>query len=356
MAARSCPRIGAVYVSTNDDQITGVAADWGARVIRCPAELADDQADSESALLHALDQLQQQNGSDPDLIVLLVATSPLRCSDDLTRAIEQLDREQADSLVSVRPVEGCLWRKRDDQVEQIGDNPLDRPRGRDSAETVFEENGSIYLVKPQILRQHRRRLGGKIAWFEMDPLASFVINEPADLERIEALLPLRAAGFPPVELAKIELLVLDFDGVLTDNRVWVDQDGREAVACHRGDGLGLERLRQAGINVMILSKETNPVVSARARKLNIECIQSCQDKAARLAQEVANRSLSLESVAFVGNDVNDLGCMQIVGLPIAVADALPSVLRAASWATLANGGHGAVREVADQLLTAKQKA
>ena len=84
-------------------------------------------------------------------------------------------------------------------------------------------------------------------------------------------------------LSDIDLVILDFDGVLTDNRVYVMEDGREAVACHRGDGWGIGILQQAGIEVIILSTESNPVVSARAEKLGIECHQNCSDKTAATA-------------------------------------------------------------------------
>jgi YrbI family 3-deoxy-D-manno-octulosonate 8-phosphate phosphatase len=145
--------------------------------------------------------------------------------------------------------------------------------------------------------------------------------------------------------------VLDFDGVLTDNRVLVQEDGTEAVYCSREDGLGLEMLRKSGrVKVVVISKEKNPVVAARCRKLGIECIQSCDDKLVQLKQKVESRKLKQEAIAYVGNDVNDLECLRWVGLPIAVCDAAPEVLAVAKWKTAKPGGHGAVREICDLLL------
>jgi len=154
-------------------------------------------------------------------------------------------------------------------------------------------------------------------------------------------------------LAPVRLLVLDFDGVMTDNRVLVMQDGTEGVLCNRSDGLGIEMLRTAGFAVMVLSKEQNPVVSARCRKLKLECVQGCDDKLAELQRQSASRNLSARQIAYVGNDINDLAPMGWVGVPIAVADAYPRVLAAAKLVTTRAGGMGAVREVAEWIIESR---
>ena len=153
-------------------------------------------------------------------------------------------------------------------------------------------------------------------------------------------------------LSQIKLLILDFDGVLTDNRVLVSQDGTESVWCNRGDGWGIARLKEKGVEILVLSTEANQVVRARCQKLGIDCIHGCNDKLTALKQIVAERSLSLEQVAYVGNDVNDLACMNYVGIPIAVADAVPTIKNIARIITANRGGYGAVREVCDLILEA----
>src|SRR4029453_7616746 len=127
----------------------------------------------------------------------------------------------------------------------------------------------------------------------------------------------------------------------------------EAVWCHRGDGMGIARLKEAAFEVVVISTERNPVVTARCRKLNIQAIQSCDDKLTALQQFAAERHLSPGQIAYVGNDINDLSCMQWVGWPIAVADAVPDVRAVAKWVTSLPGGAGAVREVADRLVAAR---
>jgi 3-deoxy-D-manno-octulosonate 8-phosphate phosphatase (KDO 8-P phosphatase) len=148
-------------------------------------------------------------------------------------------------------------------------------------------------------------------------------------------------------IRSVRLIAFDFDGVFTDNKVYVLQDGSEAVCCFRGDGIGLEKLRRLEIQTIIISTEVNPVVGSRSRKLGIRCIQGCADKRAALEGVVSELGLSLEQTAFVGNDVNDLTCLLAVGLPIVVRDAHPDVVATALYQTQVAGGQGAVREICD---------
>lgn len=148
----------------------------------------------------------------------------------------------------------------------------------------------------------------------------------------------------------ISLLVFDFDGVLTDNRVWVFEDGREAVACSRADGLAFDLLRKLEKPTLVLSTEKNPVVSARAKKLNVEVLQAIEDKGRVLSQYCEEHGFSLEEVMFVGNDLNDLSALRIVGHSVAVADAHPAVRKEARYILETSGGHGVAREVVENIL------
>ena len=158
------------------------------------------------------------------------------------------------------------------------------------------------------------------------------------------------------QLKSLALIVFDFDGVLTDNRVLVTDDGREAAWCHRSDGLGLAALRRIGVPTLILSTETNPIVAHRARKLQTECIHGCDDKWAQLDDLLKARAIDAAAVAYVGNDINDLECLRHVGLPIAVADAYQPVKKIARLVTERPGGYGAVREICDLIVRARGEA
>ena len=148
-------------------------------------------------------------------------------------------------------------------------------------------------------------------------------------------------------IRRVRLVAFDFDGVFTDNTVYVTQDGTEAVRCNRSDGLGLRKLEALNLLPIIVSTEVNPVVTARGKKLGIRVIQGCNDKRATLDELVAELGIALENVAFVGNDINDLSCLSAVGLPMVVQDAHPDVLPYACYQTRALGGFGAVREICD---------
>jgi N-acylneuraminate cytidylyltransferase len=139
---------------------------------------------------------------------------------------------------------------------------------------------------------------------------------------------------------------------MTDDRVWVREDGTEAVACSRGDGLGLAMLKREGIDAVVLSTEANPIVTARCEKLGIHCRQGLADKAAALRVLAAERTVELSQVVYVGNDVNDLECLRIVGCGVATADAHPDVREAADWVLGGIGGRGAVRELCNQIISA----
>jgi len=286
--------------------------------------------------------------------VFLQATSPLRRPDDVSFAIRTLLDENADSLFSACPMHGFLWRRerggRDWRSHSY--DYRNRPRRQDAPEDVVE-NGSIYVFRPWVLRETGNRLGGKIAVHFMDAAESVQVDEPSDLALVEHLLSRRRAPANAAELARVRLLVLDFDGVMTDNRVLVTEAGEEAVVCHRGDGWGIARLRDAGVPVVVISTETNGVVAARCRKLGIECTDACDDKLAALEAIAVRRRVSASEVAYVGNDVNDLACLRWVGWPIAVSDAEPEVRAAARLVTTHAGGYGAVREVADWILTTR---
>jgi len=155
------------------------------------------------------------------------------------------------------------------------------------------------------------------------------------------------------QLQKLELVIFDFDGVMTDNKVLVAQDGTEYVRCDRSDGLGVELLRKRGMRMMVLSKQTNPVTKARCDKLQLDCYHGIDDKLSFLQGYLREAKIKAAQTAFVGNDVNDIECLKVVGLPVAVADAHEQVLPYARLTLRKQGGKGAVREFCDMLLSEK---
>ena len=156
----------------------------------------------------------------------------------------------------------------------------------------------------------------------------------------------------PARLRQLKVVIFDFDGVFTDNSVVVSQDGTESVICSRFDGIGLSKLRKLGLFLYVVSTETNPVVSARCKKLKINCIQSVEDKAVCVEKLLGELNIAAEATAYVGNDVNDIPAFRIAGLPIAVADRHPDIDAFVDYIGDVAGGKGAVREVCDLIARA----
>jgi N-acylneuraminate cytidylyltransferase len=196
--------------------------------------------------------------------------------------------------------------------------------------------------------QARHRFFGKTAFYVMPLDRCLEIDEPVDFLVAQVLIRERQRQRQLRALpASVEALVLDFDGVFTDNRVIVFQDGREAVICDRSDGWGVARLGSLGVAVFVLSAEENPVVDARCAKLGIACSSGVRDKLVVLREWLAEKHIDRSRVVYVGNDVSDLPCLRAVGCGVAVQDAHPLVQRSAKLILYSAGGRGAVREICD---------
>ena len=154
-------------------------------------------------------------------------------------------------------------------------------------------------------------------------------------------------------LRSVRLVLLDFDGVLTDNRVIVSESGEESVVCSRADGIGIARLRSLGIPCCVVSSEENAVVERRCEKLGVRCFRGVKSKVEVAAALGAELGVPPGEMLFVGNDVNDLDLLEFVGIGVAVADAVPEVLQAAGLVLESRGGFGAVREICDLVSVSK---
>jgi len=154
---------------------------------------------------------------------------------------------------------------------------------------------------------------------------------------------------PDINAKDIQLIVYDFDGVMTDNKVLVFEDGREAVFCNRSDGLAVQKIKELGINQLILSTETNKVVEARAKKLNIEIIYGVDNKLAALKEYCDKNKCDRKKVLYIGNDLNDLEAMKFAGYPVAPKDAYEQIKKTAKLVLNAKGGEGVIRELYERI-------
>lgn len=342
-SALEADRIDAVYVSTDDAAIADAARAAGARVIDRPADLASDTSSSESALLHALDAIEPS----PAVTVFIQATSPFIDSADLDAAVDRVASGESDVVFAARATHAFLWRETAQGASGVNHDASVRLRRQD-AEPQFQETGAFYVMRTVGFREAGYRFFGRVDVAVVRDLTALDIDTEDDLELATAI----AARLKTSSAIDVDGVVTDFDGVHTDDRVHVGPDGTEFVTASRSDGMGVELLRKAGFPLLIISSETNPVVSARAHKLKMDARQAVHDKVTVLEAWAAERHLDLQRVAYLGNDINDLGCLRAVGWPIAVADAHPDVLAVARVILESRGGHGAVRELANRVLEA----
>ncbi|MBB1257944.1 cytidylyltransferase domain-containing protein [Streptomyces alkaliterrae] len=367
-AVREClaaRHVTAVVVSTDDDGIAEAARTAGAEVVERPTVLSGDTATSESAVLHAMDVYEARYETEVDVVLLVQCTSPFLTADEIGRVAGAVAEDGADSALTVAPFHGFLWRTGDGggDFEVNGDiaggsgahgvnhDKAHRPRRQDRPQDLLE-TGAAYAMAAPGFRAAGHRFFGRTDLITTDPARVLEVDDPHDLARARALAPLLDAA-PSAALPardEIEAVVLDFDGTQTDDRVLIDSDGRELVAVHRGDGLGIAALRRAELKLLILSTEENPVVAARARKLRLPVLHGVDRKDLALKQWCEEQGVSPERVLYVGNDVNDLPCFDLVGWPVAVAGAHDVVRAAARAVTTTEGGYGAIREIASWLL------
>lgn len=350
-----------VVVSTDDAGIAAAARGAGAVVVRRPGDIAGDTATSEAAVLHAMDAYEAEQGTTVDAVLLVQCTSPFIVREDIDGVAAAVVEDGADSALTVAPFHGFVWRDAENAMAGAADatdgghgvnhDKSFRPRRQDRPQDLLE-TGAAYAMDAAGFRTSGHRFFGRTELVRTDPARVLEIDDPHDLARARALAPLLDAPRPGALPTRedIDAVVLDFDGTQTDDRVLIDSDGREIVAVHRGDGLGVAALRKAELKLLILSTETNPVVAARARKLKVPVLHGIDRKDLALKQWCEEAGIAPERVLYVGNDVNDLPCFDLVGWPVAVAGAHDVVRGAARAVTATPGGSGAIREIAAWLL------
>ncbi|MFF8893282.1 acylneuraminate cytidylyltransferase [Brevibacterium casei] len=338
-AAKATPSIDRVVVSTDHEGIAAEAVRAGAEVSHRPAEIAGDTATSESAIIHTLGDL----GEDYGVTVFLQCTSPFIDSASIDNAVCRVRDDEDDVVFSAVEDHSFLWRLGDDgEAVSVGHDKAFRPRRQDRPKH-YNETGAFYVMRTAGLLESGHRFFGRVGIEEVPPEHAREIDDMSDLTLVRAI----ASTQETAQVIDVDALVTDFDGVHTDDGAYVDEDGNEHVRVHRGDGMGVSRLAKAGFPVMILSKERNPVVTRRAEKLHIGVTQGVDNKSEVLRSWIDEQGLDAARVAYVGNDINDLEAFDVVGWPIAVADAHPKVLAAARVVLDRPGGRGAVREVCD---------
>lgn len=328
-----------VWVSTDDDEIAAVAAKCGARVHRRSPETATATASTESAML---DFAAKHPGF--AVMALVQATSPLTLPQHFQEARAQFEAAQADSLVTVTRRHGFRWSA---EGQALNYEPARRPRRQDWPGELVE-NGAFYFTRQEVLTGQRCRLGGRMATYLMPGHTAFEIDEPDDWLILEALVR-RHGYYPPRR--KVRLLALDADGVLNDGGFYYTNQGEAMKKFSTRDAHGLAMLRARGVEVGIITGEATGVTEARAARIGITRIASgVSKKLPVLEQWRQELGLDWAEVAYMGDDLPDLACLQAAGLALCPSDAEPEILAEADYVAARPGGRGAVRDAVNWIL------
>jgi len=339
-AARKSSLLKEFYVSTEDEEIAATAIKYGAPVLWRPLELASDTSTTIEVLRHHLREIHAET------IVVLQPTSPLRDDESIDDAIREYQQGGYDTLAT-----GYYTK-----IIEYGTHQNLR---RQDIKGFFYDDGNLYILDRQIVEKGRW-FGDKICRRVNPRELSFEIDDPLDYDIVEMLLIKRLqSGVQPSDfnerLAQIKLLALDVDGVLTDAGMYYAENGDELKKFNTRDGLGLRLLREAGLKTAVLTSEKTELVRRRVEKLKIDhLIQGCENKAEALENILHQENIRPEEVAYIGDDLNDLSVLQLVGLPMTVSNAVPEVKQIARYITPQKGGNGAVRHVCDLLLRSRQ--
>ena len=366
-AAKRSSWVTRIIVSTDDEEIAAVAREWGAETpFLRPSELAQDKTTDLPVFEHALKWLEEVEGYRPEIVVQLRPTSPIRPKNMVDEAIQILfDHKDADCVRGVVPAAQNpfkMWRFNGEgqplgqllEVEGIAE-PYNAPR--QILPPVYWQTGHIDAIREATIVNKKSLTGDVIYPLLIDSRYTVDIDTLPDWAKYEALVYSGLEMVSPGASRRlmpetIQMIICDFDGVVTDNLVTTDQDGRESVVASRSDSMHIKKLREKGVEVMILSSEPNPVVMARAKKMGVEAIHNVgmQDKGRVMREVLGQKNVKAENVVYIGNDLNDLPCFEIAGWSVAVADAYPEVIRAADHVLTKTGGHGAIRELCEIVL------
>ena len=357
-----------VIVSTDDAEIAAVARQFGAETpFLRPEEFAQDRTTDLPVFEHALTWLKENENYVPDVVVQLRPTSPIRPVGCVDAAVQLLfDHPEADSVRGVVPAgqnPHKMWRIDEESgmmknlldVKGIAE-PYNAPR--QALPPVYWQTGHIDAIRTEVILNKKSMSGSPILPLMIEPRFTVDLDNLWDWEKaewlvlygdLEMILPEnRKRSFPE----KVEMVVFDFDGTMTDDRVWVNAEGEEFVAANRSDGMGITLLQKNGVKTAVISSEDNKVVSARCKKLNLPVIQGVGvgNKGQVLTKMLNDEGIDPAHVVYVGNDINDIPCFPLVGFAVVVADAHSAALEKADLVLSRNGGHGAVREICDLIV------
>ena len=357
-AACLCEYIDIVYVATDSDIIkeTVEAFKYGAeanvfeklQVIGRSTESASDTASTEFAMLEFAECYDFNN------IVLIQATSPMLTAKDLGGGFKLFNTDGTDSVLSVVRQYRFLWDKQiDGNVSPSNYDVFHRPR-RQEFDGYLMENGAFYITSKTALVKYKNRISGNIKAYEMCEESAFEIDEPSDWTIIEALMRRKGMGNDNFRIPEIKMFLTDCDGCLTDAGMYYSEFGDELKKFNTRDGMAFSLLKDKGIITGIITGENVELNRRRAEKLKLDVYEAgCKDKASVVKRLCEKFKIELQNVAYIGDDINDLEVIKMVGFGCCPSDAVPEVKLNADYVAKAKGGEGVIREVTNLINSEK---
>ena len=347
-AAVECKYIDCVYVASEDEQIRRVVEEFQfgkVRTIDRSMESASDTAATEIVML------EFAQNYDFDNIVLIQAISPLLVADDLNRGFEKMCNPNVDSVLSVVEQKRFVWEKKADGfVKAINYDVRCRPRRQDF-DAALIENGAFYITKKERLLQSQSRISGNISAVKMSEKTYWEIDEPSDFETVEILMRKKMNENGEVQTKReFKLFLTDCDGCLTDGGMFFTNSGDEFKKFNAKDGQGFQLLKEAGIKTGIITGEYGELIRSRADKLKVDYVKmGVKNKRLAIEDICKELEIGLKQVIYIGDDINDLETMKVVGYSCSVSDAIMQIKSIANYISPRVGGDGAVRDCIDYL-------
>lgn len=338
--------IDRIIVATDSLEIESVVNNSNyskVEIYRREAENAQDHSSTESVMLEYISK--DSSLHDDDTFILVQATSPLVKAYDFVSALDMFKSDSYDSIITCVRTMRFFW---NENGSPINYNYKKRPRRQDFDGTLME-NGAFYINTVKNIIADENRLSGNIGIYEMPEYTAVEIDEADDLIIIENLL--KKYSDENKDKNKIKLFVSDVDGVLTDSGMYYSQAGDELKKFNTRDGKGFELLRTQGIKTCILTSEDTEIVAKRATKLQVDFLfQGVKNKLPKLKELCEQLSITLDEVAYIGDDINDSECIKFAGYSCTPADGVLINRQNADIVSSKSGGYGCVREFAEHVL------
>jgi len=346
LAAKSA-NFDEIIVSTDSSELSDSVKQYDVVIHSRSVENSSDAASTESVILEVIQDLGAKWPTNSS-IALMQATSPFIRSETINSCLDIADSGRVGFTAHESHL--FIWRQSQDEWQPLGHNSSKRERRQDRLPEVYE-TGAVYAFPLEKFKKEQTRFCAPAIPVLVTSEEAIEIDTPADLENARRLANQfeLQLGKDRSRLTLPKLLVTDFDGCLTDDRVILNESGQESVILNRKDGLAVGSFAKLGIPLLILSTEKNPVVAKRAEKLKVPYIQGATDKFSEIKSYLNEKQIDLLDVWYVGNDINDLEVMTHVGLSICPNDAVAEVLSIAQWVLKTKGGAGVLAEIVSNL-------